>query len=91
MKRGFVWGVTVLVTLFSLSSCDCPDEENLYKKKFTYKPGDFVYHKVSGDKVLITDTMRYYDCTSETDVELIYIGINSAEDEKSYSEITLRR
>jgi hypothetical protein len=91
MKKTLFWGVTIMVTLLSVSSCSCPDEENLYNKKFTYKPGDFVYHKVSEDKILITDTMRYYDCTSETDIELIYTGINSSENENTYSEIELRR
>jgi len=89
MKNGFIGGMIFMITLLLLGSCDCPDKEVLYKKNFKYKPGQFVHHRVSEDKILIMDTMRYYDCSSETDIELMYRGINSAENENVYTEIEL--
>ena len=66
----------ILLSLLSLTSC-C-DHEKAYKVKFKYKIGEFVQHRVSGDKILIIDTIRYYDCIADDNkVELNYRGINS--------------
>ena len=87
MKNGFIGMVTILVTILFLTGCGCSDEE-YYKRKFKFSPGDFATHKVSGNKILITDTIRHnYGCGCE--VELIYIGVNSEEVNEHYLEIEL--
>jgi hypothetical protein len=90
MKGKLIGGMIFMISLLLLGSCSCPDEEVIYKNNFKYKVGQFVHHRVSEDKVLIIDTMRYYDCSSDTDVELMYRGINSAENENVYTEIELK-
>ena len=87
MIKGFIGVVTVLVTILFLTSCRCNDEE-FYKRKFKFNPGDFVTHKVSGSKILIIDTLRFNgDC--ECKVELDYYGVNSKELNDRYGEIEL--
>lgn len=81
--------VIVMITLLSLTSCY--DYEKYYKVKFKYRIGEFVHHRVSGDKILIIDTIRYYDSIGDDNrVELLYKGINSAENENTYNEIELK-
>lgn len=90
MKRRFIGGLIVMISLLSLTSC-C-DYENAYKVKFKYKIGEFVQHRVSEDKILIIDTIRSYDCIGDdSKVELGYRGINSAENENYYNEIELTK
>jgi hypothetical protein len=87
MKNGFIGMVTILVTILFLTGCGCSDEE-YYKRKFKFSPGDFVTHKVSGSKILIIDTLRYNpDCGCK--VELEYVGVNSEELNDRYGEIEL--
>jgi hypothetical protein len=88
MKNGFIGMVTILVTILFLTGCGCSDEE-YYKRKFKFSPGDFVTHKVSGSKILIIDTLRYNpDCGCK--VELEYVGVNSEEFDDRYGEIELK-
>ena len=88
MIKGFI-GVVVFVTTLFLTGCGCSDEE-YYKRKFKFKPGDFVTHKVSGDKILITDTLRF-NTECGCSVSLEYYGVNSSEDNNSYEEIELTK
>jgi|LakMenEpi03Aug12_release.lakeMendotaPanAssembly.Ray.scaffolds.fasta_scaffold544176_2 hypothetical protein len=87
MKKGFIGGMVIMTFLLFLTSCGCNDEE-FYKRKFKFNPGDFVTHKVSGSKILIIDTLRFNgDC--ECKVELDYYGVNSKELNDRYGEIEL--
>jgi len=88
MIKGFIVVVMFITTLI-LTSCGCSDEE-FYKPKFKFKPGEFVTHKVSGDKILITDTIRSNsECGCK--VVLWYYGVNSREENNSYDEIELNK
>lgn len=88
MKKGFIGGIIIMTFLLFLTSCGCNDEE-FYKQKFKFNPGDFVTHKVSGSKILIIDTLRINgDC--ECKVELDYYGVNSEELNDRYGEIELK-
>ena len=79
----------MFITTLFLTGCGCSDEE-FYKPKFKFKPGEFVTHKVSGDKILITDTIRdNYECDCK--VVLWYYGVNSREENNSYDEIELTK
>ena len=89
VKNRFIGMVTVLVTLLFLTGCGCSDEE-FYKRKFKFSPGDFVTHKVSGNKILIIDTLRNNnDCGCGE--ELDYFGVNSEEVNERYGEIELTK
>jgi hypothetical protein len=90
MIKGFIGMVTVLVTILFLTSCRCNDEE-FYKRKFKFNPGDFVTHKVSGSKILIIDTLRTNNELCECNVELDYYGVNSEELNGRYEEIELTK
>ena len=91
MKGKLIGGTIFMITLLLLGSCSCPDEEVIYKNNFKYKVGQFVHHRVSEDKILIVDTIRNYDCLCDDgNVELMYRGINSAENENVYKEIELK-
>ena len=82
-------GVVMIVTTLFLTSCGCNDEE-YYKQNFKFKPGDFVTHKVSGEKILITDTLRFNtECGCRVSLE--YYGVNSSEDNNYYEEIELTK
>ena len=88
MIKGFI-GVVMFVTTLFLTGCGCSDEE-YYKQNFKFKPGDFVTHKVSGDKILITDTLRHNtDCDCRVVIQ--YYGVNSAENDNLYEEIELTK
>ncbi len=87
MKRLLFGVVMTLITTLFLGSC-C-DNQQIYKKQFKYKIGDIVTHKVSGYKILITDTVRRYDCCGDDVVTLYYYGVNSKEEGNSYEEIEL--
>jgi hypothetical protein len=89
MKKGFIGGMVIMAFLLFLTSCGCNDEE-FYKRKFKFNPGDFVTHKVSGNKILIIDTLRYNpDCGCK--VVLEYVGVNSEELNERYGEIELTK
>jgi hypothetical protein len=88
MIKGFI-GVVMFVTTLFLTGCGCSDEE-YYKRKFKFIPGDFVTHKVSGDKILITDTSRF-NSECGCNVVLEYYGVNSAENNNLYEEIELTK
>ena len=88
MIKGFIVVVMFITTLI-LTSCGCSDEE-FYKPKFKFKPGEFVTHKVSGDKILITDTLRF-NTKCGCNVVLEYYGVNSTEENNSYEEIELTK
>jgi major membrane immunogen (membrane-anchored lipoprotein) len=90
MMKGLIGMVTVFVTILLLTGC-CSDEE-YYKQKFKFKPGEFVTHKVSEDKILITDTIRFHEPGCEcNDVTLYYDGVNSVENDNRYDEIELKK
>lgn len=89
--KGLIGMVTIFVTILLLTGCcGCSDEE-FYKQQFKFKPGEFVTHKVSEDKVLITDTIRTFSDCGCDEVTLYYEGVNSAENDNSYDEIELKK
>ena len=89
MKGKLIGGMIFMITLLLLGSC-C-DHEMYQKKQFKYKIGEFIHHRVSEDKILIVDTIRDYDCLCDDgNVELMYRGINSSENENVYKEVELK-
>ena len=74
--------VSIMLVLFN--SCEID-----YSIKFKYVPGDIVHHKMSGGKVMITDTIRTCGCGGEDKIK--YMGINSKEELKQYREIELTK
>ena len=69
--------------LLLITGCEC---NGTYTEKFKYLPGDVTYHRTSGSKILIVDTIRDWDLEKEI---LKYRGIDSKEEEHRYYEVEL--
>ena len=54
-----VMGIFSLLVLFISCDCGCNPEENGIHK---YKPGNIVHHKMTGDPLLVIDTLRANEC-----------------------------
>ena len=75
--------VVIIFSLILLASCDCGCDVQTYGKH-KFKKGDIVHHKVSNEKMLIIDTVRW-KCYPAYDI------VNSGESHDYYiSEVELK-
>lgn len=76
--------VVIIFSLILLASCDCGCDPSVYGKH-KFKKGDIVHHKVSNEKILITDTVRDMKCYPAYDI------VNSGESHDYFvSEVELK-